>query len=186
MKFNERLLENLPEEDRPIGEVVLFFIDRGLNLYHYFPNIKEGKLVAREDLYERIQEIVGQLLEEGKLVPDYRDESIVRLSPTESIYVPEGHIITYEVDRLRKLFPPGKKSDKITVDRTLKEFLKMHPHYTMHQIVEAGRRYIHHCNMTERPLRDCNNFILDADNASMLLQWLEEAESAQNISDDFI
>lgn len=179
MKFNEKLVQGLSPSDVPLAEVILFFIERKYNLYHFF-QIRDGKMIIADDLYEDVQRITGVLLEQDRLIPEYLEESLVRLSPTYPLYVAEGTQADFEVDRVRSHFPVGQKSDKITVTKLLNEFFAKHPQYNIEDVEEATKAYIRHCKMIDRTIRDCNNFIIDDDEVSMLLQWLEEIESKQS------
>lgn len=183
MQFNEKLLEGLPEEDRPLAKIILFFIAEQLNLYGNaggFLNVRDGKVVLSENLYDDVQRITGILLSSEVLIPDYPDDSLIRLTPIYNLYVGENYIPKFDVDRLRKHFPVGQKSDKITVSNLMSEFLSKYPYIDMDQIEEATKSYIQHCKVTDRPIRDANNFILDDIGTSMLWQWVEETESKKD------
>lgn len=186
MNFNEKLLESLEEEDRPLAKVILFFIKEQLNLYHFF-NVKDGKLIITEDLYDDTQRITSKLLEAEILISDYPDGSLVRVTPVYNLYVTEGQEFNLDIDRLRSHFPTGQKSDKITITNMLREFFKKYPQYNMDDVEIAAKKYINHCKSIERPIRDANNFIEDSEGVSMLLQWLEESKSNKiNVGDEFI
>lgn len=179
MKFNERLLEGLNEDDRPLGSIILFFIERGYNLYHYF-QIKDGKMILSDHLYNDVQRLTTHFLKNEVLIPDYPNESIVRLSNTEHLYVSEETTGSFDIDRMRKFFPAGKKADKKTCIRLLTKWFQDHPDKTMEDVEVATKAYIDNCRLTGRYVRDADNFIFDTEETSMLSAWIEESSSNTN------
>jgi hypothetical protein len=153
MKFNELLLEEIPDKDRELAQVVLFAIDRNLRLDLYFTNqttedLPINDITWREDILGDVQDIVRLFVKNEIIEENYNSDRICRYKLLRSLYV-SGEIkyaISDEiVEGCRNYF---KKqycgiSDRNAPSKTVKQHLTMliekHPELDVVQLPNVCR-----------------------------------------------
>ena len=170
MKFNERLLEKLPADDRALAKIVLFCLQEDLNLVSF---------VEKPGIVNNIHEISGNLWQNGQVREDILSNQLL---PAEPLYLEEKANVPedFDISRLRQYWSykhigvRGKQSNKRRVAELLSNWFLENPGYNMADVERAGREYIEHCMLNNRFMRDVDKFI-DNGEDSALLTWVEQA-----------
>jgi len=180
LKFNGRLVEDIPQKDRGLAKIILFCFQEDLNLKSF---------VEEKGIINRINEISGTMWQNGQAVEDIFNNRIVPAEPLyleESTKVPEN----FDIQRVRKYFSKkyigmsGKLSNKPKVTRVLSDWFLENPGYSMDDVEKATEMYVNHCIRTGRMLMDVDNFINNGDD-STLLDWVEELSNSDQQTEGY-
>lgn len=184
MKFNRRLIETIPAENRGLAMLALFCIQENLNLIGF---LEDPQSVTK------VQDISNRLWATGKVVEDLtgKHNDIVTAEPlyVEDYELPED----FNIEKLRKHWSyksigiAGKMSDKRRVTALLESWFLENPGVTMKQVSQAGKDYIDHCRNTGRFIVDVDNFILRKDETgekSLLSTWVEQLDDKTYVDND--
>jgi hypothetical protein len=178
MRFNDLLLEEIPEEDRPLCELILFTIERDINLYNFIES-EQGRAIWADRTIEKVNRLTTSLLKQGVIDASY-DQSITRMTLTAPLYIGgEDYTGEFDIEELRSVFSyqnskvRGKMGKKELCRLRLRKWFHTNPGITMETVTDAASLYVKSCIQQNRTLKDCDNFILDAE-GSTLSVWIEE------------
>ncbi len=178
MLINSDYTDGLSPEETKVTELVLFCIDREINL-NTFLTVEDGLLVTKEMYDQVINEVVTKLYKKGLLVTDYSLQD-QRLKLARPLFV-SHKVEDGELSVVRDFFTAqycgqeGKAGDARIVLPKLKAFMEEHG-LELSVVREATELYIQSCIDNGRFIKDFTNYI-DSDKGSTLLQFIEVVQS---------
>lgn len=174
MLINSDYTDELTAEESKVAELVLFCIDREINL-NEFLTVENGLIVTKEVYDKMINEVVTKLYKKGLLVTDYSLQD-QRLKLARPLFV-SHKVEDSDLNVIRDYFTApycgeiGKAGDPRVVLPKLKAFMEEHG-LSVELVKEVTEMYVQNCMENRRPMKDFSNYIEDS-SGSMLLQFVE-------------
>lgn len=174
MKFNEGLLEEYSEDERPLVKFVLFTLHEDLNLIHFL----------NKNLEQNAKLVLNKLFKKGLIYID----SSSKLRVDRPIYVHENISFEHDVDIIRKYF--SKKYCKLEhrnliksqVEILVSDFMRNHPNYTFEEIDFCCKTMVDkHVKVNNQYLPSIDKYI---NSPKGLLLDLEEAKFEFNLDEE--
>lgn len=178
MLINSDYTDELTAEESKVAELVLFCIDREINL-NEFLTVENGLIVTKEVYDKIINEVVTKLYKKGLLVTDYSLQD-QRLKLARPLFV-SHKVEDSDLNVIRDYFTAqycgqeGKAGDPRAVLPKLKAFMEEHG-LELNAVKEATELYIQSCIDNGRFIKDFTNYI-DSQNGSTLIQFIEVVQN---------
>lgn len=178
LEFNEALMKDVPDKLSGLAEIMLFTVDRGINLFSFI-NESRGRVVITENLHKDVSFLFGIFRKNSIIDYDYSNSNAMSLA--RPLYVKNYHSFEHDIDEYRQYF--FKKycgvADRLSTKDDCKRL--MHDFMSKHEVewstVVAATKYMVDTRMKESG----KDFVPKASNfiGSDLELWIEQYENRE-------